>query len=76
MLDTHLEAASVILKKLPFVGTEEYWKADSPICAECFTGGFLFDIVKYNAGITEAHSCNKLHKNIIGKVCEEKNNYN
>ncbi|MBS1516295.1 MAG: hypothetical protein JSS63_14780 [Bacteroidetes bacterium] len=60
MMETHLMAADIMLKKLPFLGTEEYWKEDAPICAECFTGGFIYDIVKENAGLTDYHSGNKL----------------
>lgn len=66
MFDTHLEASSVICDKLPFIGTEDYWKNDAPICAECFTGGFLFDMIKENAGLHEYHSCNELRKNAVG----------
>ena len=62
MLDTHIEAAEIISQKLPFIATENYWKNDAPICAECFTGGFLYDIIKENAGLTEFHSCNTLNK--------------
>ena len=59
-MDTHTEAADIMLEKLDFLGTEKYWKDDSPICAECFTGGILFDIVKENAGLRDYHSCNTL----------------
>ena len=68
MFETHLEAADIISEKLPFIAGDEYWKYDAPICAECFTGGFLYDIIKKNAGINECHSCNELHQNIIEKL--------
>jgi hypothetical protein len=66
MMDTTLMAADLILKKLPLTGTEEYWKTQAPICAECFTGGFIFDIIKENAGLTDYHSGCSLHKNPMG----------
>lgn len=66
MFDTHYRAAEIISEKLPFISTSDYWKYDAPICSECFTGGFLFDIIKENAGINEPHSCNHLSENVIG----------
>jgi hypothetical protein len=60
MMDTMLAAADIILKKMPLTGTEEYWEKEAPICAECFTGGFIYDIVKENAGLTNYHSGHKL----------------
>ncbi len=63
MFDTHIEAAEIISNKLSFIASEEYWKTDAPICAECFTGGFLYDIIKENAGLKHFHSDNKLNKN-------------
>lgn len=68
MFDTHFEAAEIISQKLPFIATESYWKSDAPICAECFTGGFLFDIIKENAGLREYHSGNELNKNPTDKA--------
>jgi len=65
MMDTMLVAADVILKKMPMVGTEEYWEKNAPICAECFTGGFIYDIVKENAGLTNYHSGHVLSKQKI-----------
>lgn len=65
MMDTMLAAADIILKKMPMTGTEEYWEKDAPICAECFTGGFIYDIVKENAGLTNYHSGHKLRKEKI-----------
>ena len=62
MFDTHFEAAEIISQKLSFIATEDYWKHNAPICAECFTGGFLFDIIKENTGLREYHSGNELHK--------------
>ncbi len=62
MMDTMLAAADIILKKIPIIGTEEYWEKDAPICAECFTGGFIYDIVKENAGLKNYHSGHKLSK--------------
>jgi hypothetical protein len=61
MMDTTLMAADIILKNLPLIGTEEYWKNEAPICAECFTGGFIYDIVKENAELTGYHSGNCMH---------------
>jgi hypothetical protein len=72
MMDTKLEIADVILKKLPFMGTEEYWQNDAPICAECFTGGFLFDIVKENAGLTNYHAGCHLSNEPINETKKEK----
>ena len=40
----------------PLLGCDQV----APICAECFTGGFLYDIVKENAGLKNYHSGNKL----------------
>lgn len=60
MMDTTAQVAEIIGEKLPFINTEEYWKLDAPICAECFTGGFLFDVIKENAGLREYHSGNEL----------------
>ncbi len=60
MMDTTQMAADIILKKLPLIGTEKYWLEDAPICAECFTGGFIYDIVKENAGLTNHHCGHKL----------------
>ena len=65
MLDTHFEAAEIISNKLPFVATDEYWKTDAPICAECFTGGFLFDVIKENAGLREYHSGCEMSEKVI-----------
>gem|GEM_PF-1197171 len=65
MFDTTFEAAEIISKKLPFITTEEYWKLDAPICAECFTGGFLFDVIKESAGLRDYHSGNEMRKEII-----------
>jgi hypothetical protein len=65
MMDTMLEAADIILKKMPLIGTEDYWKNEAPICAECFTGGFIYDIVKENAGLTNYHSGHTLSKTKI-----------
>jgi hypothetical protein len=66
-MDTHTQAAEIIGEKLPFINTEEYWKLDAPICAECFTGGFIYDVIKENAGLNDHHSCNELSKAIIDK---------
>ncbi|HYF03611.1 MAG TPA: radical SAM protein [Patescibacteria group bacterium] len=55
MMETHDEIADIIIRKLPFIATEEYWRNESPICSECFTGGFLFDLIKEKAGLTEFH---------------------
>jgi len=60
MFETTQMAADIILKKLPFIGTEQYWLEDAPICSECFTGGFIYDIVKENAGLTNYHCGHKL----------------
>lgn len=68
MFDTHIEAAEIIATKLPFITTEEYWKHDAPICAECFTGGFLYDIIKENGGCSEYHSCNELSASPLSMV--------
>jgi hypothetical protein len=65
MMDTKLMAADIILKDLPLTGTVDYWKNEAPVCAECFTGGFIYDIVKENAGITDFHSGNCMHNEII-----------
>jgi hypothetical protein len=62
MMDTMLAAADIILQKMPLVGTEEYWEKSAPICAECFTGGFIYDIVKEDAGLTNYHSGHTLSK--------------
>jgi len=62
MMDTMLMAADIILKKMPIIGTEKYWVKNAPICAECFTGGFIYDIVKENAGLTNYHSGHKMSK--------------
>lgn len=62
MFDTMLEAADIILKKMPVTGTKEYWRNEAPICAECFTGGFLYDIIKENAGLTNYHSGHELSR--------------
>ncbi len=62
MMATHLEAAAIIAEKLPFIATAEYWELDAPICAECFTGGILFDVIKTNAGIASDHGgCGMVH---------------
>jgi len=66
MFDTHLEASEIICSKLPFIGSEDYWKLDAPICAECFTGGFLYDMIKENAGLKDYHSCNEMRKKPMG----------
>ena len=71
MFDTHFEAAEIISKKLPFIATEEYWKLDAPICAECFTGGFLYDIIKENAGLTDYHSGNLLSSTILNDTLND-----
>ena len=60
MMDTHMEAADIILEHMDIVATEEYWKEDAPICGECFTGGILFDVVKEKAGLRNYHSGNEL----------------
>ena len=62
MMDTHLEAADIILKNMDFIGTEEYWKEDAPICGDCFTGGILFDILRENAGLNDHHCGHELSK--------------
>jgi hypothetical protein len=56
MMDTMLEAADIMMKKLPFIATRDYWDNEAPICAECFTGGLLYDIIKENAGLDNYHS--------------------
>lgn len=71
MLDTHTEAAEIICQKLPFIATEEYWKLDAPVCAECFTGGFLYDVIKENAGLRDYHSGNVLNKKVIEMTANE-----
>jgi hypothetical protein len=58
MVDTHLEAAEIIASKIPMIATEEYWDNDAPICAECFTGGILYDVIRTNAGLTHYHGHN------------------
>jgi hypothetical protein len=69
MMDTMLMAADIILKKMPLVGAEGYWEKDAPICAECFTGGFIYDIVKENAGLTNHHCGHSLSKTpILGET--------
>lgn len=73
MFDTHFQAAEIMSQKLPFITTSDYWKYDAPICAECFTGGFLFDIIKENAGINEPHSCCELSKEVIDLNITESN---
>jgi len=73
MFDTHYRAAEIMSEKLPFISTSDYWKYDAPICAECFTGGFLFDIIKENAGINEPHSCCELSKEILNINVPESN---
>lgn len=73
MFDTHYQAAEIMSEKLPFISTSDYWKYDAPICAECFTGGFLFDIIKENAGINEPHSCCELSKEILNINVPESN---
>lgn len=65
MMDNTRRAADILLEKMPAVGTEDYWQNEAPICAECFTGGFLYDIVKENAGLTNYHSGHSLSKKII-----------
>ena len=55
MMDTHLEAAEIMLEKLPFLGTAKYWSEDAPICPECFTGGFIYDLVREQAGLVNYH---------------------
>jgi hypothetical protein len=70
MMDTMLAAADIILKKMPLTGTEAYWENEAPICAECFTGGFIYDILKENAGLTNYHSGHTLGKTKI--MSEEK----
>jgi hypothetical protein len=65
MMDTMLMCADIILKKLPFTGTVQYWDEEAPICAECFTGGFLYDVVKEKAGLKNYHSGHKLGKEPI-----------
>lgn len=65
MFETHLEAAAIITEKLPFIATEEYWKHDAPICAECFTGGFLYDVIKENSGLGDFHSGNVLSRTVL-----------
>jgi hypothetical protein len=76
MTDTMLMAADIILKKLPFIGTEEYWMKDAPICAECFTGGFIYDIVKQNAGLENFHSGHKLNKTQVLSAAKDLINLN
>jgi len=73
MFDTHYQAAEIMSEKLPFISTSDYWKYDAPICAECFTGGFLFDIIKENSGINEPHSCCELSKEILNINVPESN---
>lgn len=65
MFDTMVMATDIMLKKLPFLGTEKYWREDAPICAECFTGGFIFDVVKESAGLKDFHCGHKLHQEQI-----------
>lgn len=74
MLDTHTEAAEIISNKLPFIATEDYWKMDAPICAECFTGGFLYDVIKENAGLKHYHSGNELSNTVLSLNTSEKIN--
>ncbi|MFZ1323509.1 MAG: radical SAM protein [Ignavibacteria bacterium] len=73
MFDTHFQAAEIMSEKLPFISTSDYWKYDAPICAECFTGGFLFDIIKENAGINEPHSCCELSNEVNSLNISESN---
>ncbi|HZV12932.1 MAG TPA: radical SAM protein [Candidatus Kapabacteria bacterium] len=70
MMDTHLEAADIIASKIPMIATEEYWDNDAPICAECFTGGILYDIIRTNAGLTHYHGHNAENKSEAKKVAE------
>ncbi|MCX7877472.1 MAG: hypothetical protein N2510_02400 [Ignavibacteria bacterium] len=62
MMDTMLEASDIILEKLSFLSTAEYWRDEAPICAECFTGGFIYDIVKEKAGLKDFHSGHTMNK--------------
>lgn len=55
MLETHLQAAEIMAKKLPFLATEQYWVEESPICPDCFTGAFIFDVLCVNAGLADQH---------------------
>jgi len=71
MSDVHLEAADIISSKLPLIGTEQYWSDEAPICAECFTGGILFDVIKANAGLTHYHGHNAAHELDDTKRIEE-----
>lgn len=73
MMDTMLMSADIILKKMPLLGTEEYWSKEAPICAECFTGGFIYDIVKENAGLTHYHSGNCMHNEPIEPIEQVEN---
>jgi len=74
MFDTHFEAAEIISNKLSFITTEDYWKLDAPICAECFTGGFLYDIIKESAGLKDFQSGNELSKELIKMKITERVN--
>ncbi|MBL8007264.1 MAG: hypothetical protein JNJ56_07005 [Ignavibacteria bacterium] len=76
MFETHLEAAAIITEKLPFIATEEYWKHDAPVCAECFTGGFLYDIIKENSGLCDFHSGNILSSSVLAESGNVNINYN
>lgn len=61
MMNIMLKAADIILEKMPFLATASYWQNEAPICAECFTGGFIYDIIKENAGLNDYHSGNTLN---------------
>jgi hypothetical protein len=76
MMDTTIAAAEILLNYLPIVGTENYWKYEAPICAECFSGGFFYDIVKYNAGLNLLHSGHGLHNHTVSKNSNELINLN
>lgn len=76
MMDTTIAAAEILLNYLPIVGTENYWKNEAPICAECFSGGFFYDIIKYNAGLNLHHSGHGLRNHIVSKNSNELINLN
>lgn len=73
MFETHFEAAAIISEKLPFIATEDYWKYDAPVCAECFTGGFVYDIIKEEAGLRDFHSGNILSRTVLPETTNLKN---
>ncbi len=55
MMETMEPAAEIMQTKLPFLATDDYWRKEAPICPECFTGGFLYDVVRSQAGLQHAH---------------------